>query len=240
MKKILQILETENLASLSDNEYLYKDLNVLLFSGSKKRSSLNNFKKFNNIKNEWDLINCNNDLKILTAHLYFYRPLINNPLKESYPLDGEFMSTYFQNGSDWFYSTFVSCCFEKLYNFWDRIGDALAFYLDLSLPEFQVNFSKTIDLINALEEFSQNKYFLKLLNFKNNDFLEFNRFRKEIVHYYQFETTYRYEHLMNNRDKNEIEKLWNWKKNMPEYFKNHIIESCEGYYNAYKFINNLP
>lgn len=240
IKEIGQIIKDEELISLSDNNYHYKDLNVLSLISSDIRNSNKSFTKFHPIKNVWDLVNCNNDLKLFTAHLFYYRPLINNPIGEASLLNGEFLSTYFQTGADWLYSSFVSCCYEKLYNYWDRIGDALAFYLNVDIKEEQVSFSKVIDILTDHSSIKEEEQFKWLLNFKNNDFLEFNKHRKDIVHYYQFETTYRFEHAICSGDRAEIEKLWEWKKLMPEYFRLHLKSSCEGYYIACKLINNLP
>nr|WP_319397639.1 Cthe_2314 family HEPN domain-containing protein [uncultured Carboxylicivirga sp.] len=238
--ELAQIIKREKLVSLSDNEYTYKDLNVLLLSTSSIENRNNAFHRFHKVKNVWDLVNCNNDLKLFTAHLFFYRPLINNPIEEAFFLDGKFNSVYDQTSSDWLYSSFVSCCYEKLYNFWDRIGDSLAYYLNVDIKEEQVNFPKVIDILNKNELLKENIYFNKLLDFKNNEFKEFNKHRKDIVHYYQFETTFRFEHAINSGNKAKIEELWNWKRRMPEYFSEHLKISCEGYYNTYKLINNLP
>jgi hypothetical protein len=240
IKEIGQIIKDQKLVSLSDNDYQYKDQNVLELITSKTQGCNRTFKKFHKLKNIWDLINCNNDLKIFTAHLFYYRPLINNPIDEAYFIDGKYMSTYFQNGADWLYSSFVSSCYEKLYNFWDRIGDALAYYLNVDIKEELVNFPKVIDNLSKQELIKDNPYFKKLLNFKTCEFTEINRHRKDIVHYYQFETTFRFEHTINSGDKEKIEVLWKWKNEMPEYFKQHLENSCEGYYNMYRLINNLP
>jgi len=189
--------------------------------------------------NQDDLINCNNDLKLLTAHLFYYKPLINNPVEESMTYEGKFISTYYQTSGDWLFSTFVSCCYEKLYNFWDRIGDALAFYLNLKIKEHRVDFARAIDFMKTKGIYNGNKHFQWLLKFKENDFIEFNSNRKEIVHYYQFETTYKHLQIIKSGNLEEITKLWNWKRNLPDYFKKHLQNSCEGYYQTYKLINNL-
>jgi hypothetical protein len=240
IKEIGQIIKDEKLVSLSDNDYQYKDQNVLILSKSNNQNCNRTFKKFNDIKNIDDLINCNNDLKLFTAHLFYYKPLINNPINEAYLIDGKFMSTYFQNGADWIYSSFVSSCYEKLYHFWDRIGDTLAYYLNVDIKEDQINFPKVIEILTKRDVIKDNPYFKKLLNFKTNEFKEFNKHRKDNVHYYQFETTYRFEHAINSGDKEKIENLWKWKEEMPEYFKQHLKNSCEGYYNIYRLINSLP
>ena len=240
MKEILQIIKNENLISLSDNKYKYKDLQVSIFASSGDLSINQTFKKFHQLKNIWDLINCNNDLKIFTAYLFYYRPFINNPINEACLMDGEYLSIYDQNEADWFYSSFVSSCYEKLYNFWDRIGDALAYYLNVEIEEYKVGFPCVIDKLAKLSVAKDNPYFKKLLDFKTNEFTEFNKHRKDIVHYYQFETTFRFEHFINSGDKEKMEKLWKWKNEMPEYFKQHLENSCEGYHNTYKLINNWP
>lgn len=185
------------------------------------------------------MTNCNNDLKLFTAKLYLYRNHINNPIKESFYQDRQFLSTYFQTEEDWVYSAFVSCCFEKLYNFWDRIGDALAYYLKLDISEHSVNFPKVIEKMDSIGCFRENAHFKALKSFKDNQFKEFNKHRKEIVHYYQFETTFRYEHMKKLSNKEELTKLWVWKKSMPEYFKDHLVNSCEGFYNMYKLIESF-
>lgn len=240
IREIEQIIRDEKLPSLSDNGYQYKDHNVLNLYNSSIQNCNQTFKKFHELKNIWDLINCNHDLKIFTAYLYYYRPLINNPIDEAYFIEGNFMSTYFQNNADRLYSSFVSACYEKLYNFWDRIGDALAYYLNVDIKEDKIYFPQIIDILTNQDAIRNNPYFKKLLDFKNNEFKEFNQYRKEIVHYYQFETTFRFEHTINNGDIDEIEKLWKRKQKMPEYFRQHLQHSCDGYYNTYRLINNLP
>ncbi len=236
--EVSKFFTQESLISLSDNEHNYNGLNTMKILHLNKVNP--NFEKFNKFKNLADLKNCNNDLKLLTANLYLYHPHINNPLNEFKILEGEKLFTYFQNGSDWIYSTFVSCCYEKLYNYWDRIGDTLAYYLELDIPEFKVTFASVIDKMKRMEIFDSNPNFEFLKKFKNNEFKEFNKHRKEVVHYYQFETTYKHKIEENCRNEEAIEKLWNWKKNMPEYFKNHLNLSCEGFTQTFELIINLP
>lgn len=236
--EVSKFFTQENLISLSDNEHNYNGLNTMEILHLEKVNP--KFEKFNKFKNLADLKNCNNDLKLLTANLYLYHPHINNPFNEFKFFRGEKIFTYFQNGPDWIYSTFVSCCYEKLYNYWDRIGDTLAYYLELDIPEFTVGFASVIDKMISMGIYDSNPNFEYLKNFKQNEFREFNKHRKEVVHYYQFETTYKHQILENSRNEKEVEKLWNWKNNMPSYFKNHLNLSCEGFVKTYELIKNLP
>jgi hypothetical protein len=236
-EEVSKFFSKENLVSLSDNDHLYKGLNIMEILHFDKINP--NFPTFNKFKNLSDLKNCNNDLKLLTANLYLYHPHINNPTIEYKIFKGEKIFTYFQNGPDWIYSTFVSCCYEKLYNYWDRIGDTLAYYLDLDIPEFKVTFHSVIDKMANIKIFESNPNFVFLKKFKENEYKEFNKHRKEVVHYYQFETTYKYLVEENNTNEDEIKKLWDWKKNMPSYFKNHLYLSCEGFIKTYELIKNI-
>ena len=86
--------------------------------------------------------------------------------------------------------------------------------------------------MNAFDSDEDFKY-LKGLKMK-----QFINIVKTFVHYYQFETNYRHLIDKNCRSEEEITKLWEWKKNMPSYFKNHLILSCEGFERTYKLIRN--
>jgi len=235
-KFLHKIFRNEKLISLEDNDFNYRDINFLNILNFRKESS--KFKKFNIFKVKSDLLNCNNDLKLLTANLYLYQPFINNPLLEFKIRKKGKKFKYLQKMEDWIYSTNVSCCFEKSYNFWDRIGDTLAYCLELDIKEHLVGFAKVIEKIESLEIYNDNQNFIFLNNFKKNQFKELNKLRKEIVHYYQFETIYKEKFISVNNSEIEVKKLWEWKKNMPNYFKEQLEFSLEGFYNMYKLIEN--
>ncbi|MBT7655909.1 MAG: hypothetical protein HN591_04520 [Flavobacteriales bacterium] len=79
--------------------------------------------------------------------------------------------TYFQNEFDWIYSTFVSCCYEKFYTFWDRIGDTLAYYLELDIPEYKVGFLSVIDKMSNMNAFDSDEDFKYLKGLKMKQFI---------------------------------------------------------------------
>ena len=258
--QILKIFEKENLKSLTNlKDYFpsqdnliniyrkryYKNFqdNVIDISTKKfillddETAEIQNDKIW---KLSYDIKNCNDDLKLLVAQLYLFRPYINNPILEKSNFSGRMEFTYRQTFSDWNYSTFVSCCYEKLYNYWDRIGDILALYLKINIDERKVGFFTVINKIEKEEKYSNDENLIFLKNFKDNEFREFNEKRIEIVHYYQFETIYRHKYQKIQAENNKEEKmnaLWEWKKNMPEYFKNHLELSLKGYQHCIKFIN---
>jgi hypothetical protein len=249
-KIIFEIIEEEGLRSLDDLEnylqiqseviekyrekYFYNEENINKDSLNKfdvEKTELNNLKLFYLLD---DIKNCSKDLKLFTANLYLLLPSINNPLNEMRVLNNEKYPTYYQNFSDWNYSALVSCCYEKLYNFWDRIGDALSLYLNLEIKEHSITFPFVIDHLEQKNSFSNNESFIFLKSFKDNEFKEFNSIRRDIVHYKQFETKFKNGFHF---DKKNLESLWEFKKNRPNYFKNQLEICAEGYKKTFELIN---
>lgn len=258
-EQILGVLINENLKSIADekeNYFLSQDYLINLYSKRYFRNfqneiSANNIEENNELfddekaelqiekiwKISFDIKNCNDDLKLFIANLYLFHPHINDPTKEKNHIEGRVLHSYNQNFSDWNYSSLVSCCFEKLYNYWDRMGDFLALYLISDIKnETVINFAFVIDYLDKQERFSEDKNFMFLKSFKETEFKEFNKNRKEVVHYNHFETTYRYDFIKFKNDEDKINDLWKWKNEMPEYFKNHLELTIKGYAHCFEFI----
>ena len=233
-KAIFEVYKKQGLVSLEDNGFKYKGINVL-------QCPINpdyNEPKFQPTINLWDIVSCNKDLKFFVGQLFLYRDLINNPLEELMPIEnGKLISTYYQNLYDHRYCSFITCCFEKSYNFWDRIGDTIASFFPDLLKIHQVDFSRIIDQIKTQQ--IEIEHFFWLLNFKENEYQELNRYRKDFVNYYQFESKYRYDHSMNLSDLIGLEKIWAEKYGFPEYFKKHLELSSEGYYQMFSFLEKI-
>lgn len=255
-EQVSEVFKSENLKCISDDEVNYHALQLSLielyrkkyFRNSQNEISIDNIEFIDDnqeeIQNEklwklyYDIEYCSSNLMLFTANLYLLRPTINNPLLEKIYDSDEVYYTYHQNFSDWNYSAIVSCCYEKLYNYWDRIGDVLALYLDLDIKnEHQITFAFVIDWLEKEKTFSSNENFMFLKFFKENEYKEFNKIRREVVHYNQFETTYRYDFIFKYKNNEEkIIEIWKWKKNMPEYFKKHLELSLLGYKHCVKFV----
>ena len=201
------------------------------FIGEKATDSRLNF----NITRDIDYIQ--SDLIYSTGILYTLRPLINNPITESKYFMGKQRATYFQNLYDSLYSMYASFCYEKLYNFWDRIGDKIAneFPTEFSNPRF-IMFASVIDRIRTSN--TENKNLNWLFEFKDSSFNEFNERRKKVVHYEQIETKYKESILNHSSDMKIIEEIWNEKYSLPEFFKKHIELTNGGIKNTYEFVKN--
>ena len=230
------ISDFNNLISVSIKENgLKEDADKIkidsFFIGEKARDSRLEF----NITRDIDFVQ--SDLIYSTGILYTLRPLINNPIKESKQFMGKQGATYFQNLYDSLYSMYASFCYEKLYNFWDRIGDKIAteFPTEFSNPRF-IMFAKVIDRIRSNN--SENENLNWLFEFKDTDFREFNERRKKVVHYEQIETKYMESIFDNMYDMEKIEEIWNEKYCLPDFFKKHIELTNKGIENTYKFIKS--
>lgn len=89
-----------------------------------------------------------------------------------------------------------------------------------------------IDILKTNPDFKTNEYFKKIQSYREITFKEINESRREIVHYYQFETNYRFDFTMNATNEKEIGQLWEFKNKLPEYFKEQLKLSNELYCNA--------
>lgn len=183
-----------------------------------------------------DIKNIQSDLIYSTGILYTLKPFINNPTKETKIFMGKERATYFQNMYDSLYSMYASVCFEKLYNFWDRIGDKIATEFPSDFPNPRtIMFANVIEKIRNSTTDSNIKW---LADFKDIDFKDFNKKRRIIVHYAQLETKYK-ELILNNRsDMDEIKKIWIEKSSLPDFFKKHIELTNEGIIKTYGFVKN--
>jgi len=237
-KEIINLYKSEDLVALQDNDYKYNGINVLEVSGIPSKSIRKN-KNFKPVENSWDIINCNSDLRYFTALLYLYRPYINNPYFENIKHDGRIIYTYFQSLEDHRYSQFASICFEKLYNFCDRIGDLMAFHhYDKFSTRENIYFSNVVDKLKKDPNIESNKFFKEILRYQETTFTEFNSERRDIVHNKQFETKYRFNFTIHCTVEDEIRKLWVIKSSLPEFFKRNLTLANDLFYNTFMYLRN--
>ena len=177
------------------------------------------------------------DLVYTTGILFALRPHINNPLTETVFLKGKEFSTYRQNMYDSLYGMYASICFEKLYNFWDRIGDKIANEFPDRFPNPRsIMFANVIE--NLKNDFQTDINIKWLIDFKNGDFKDFNDKRKIVVHYEHIETKYKESILDNSGDMDKIKEIFEEKSGLPEFFKKHIELTNEGIIKTYDFVKN--
>src|SRR3989344_511704 len=184
--KLTEVAKKEGLICLEDFEVLKFDgKNALAFLEliSKTRLSLNTLGNIDLLTH--DLINSiSPDIKFSLANIYLYFPSANNFLKEIKHMNGQDVPTYNRTLSDRRFFYYINVAFEKLYNFWDRVGDTLAMAFKLEIPEKEIFFGGVIDKLCTLGIESEELQWLK--KFKDSDYSTFlNRLRIKIVHYRQ-------------------------------------------------------
>jgi len=240
-QKLNDIYHKEKLVSLSDWDLVkFNNKNALQFISdncSVARNKVNSEGIFDTIVD--DLISSiSQDIKFSLGNVYLYKELgINNFLNEYITTpQGETVFTYRQTLGDRRFFFYVSVCFEKLYNFWDRIGDLLSLALDLKIEPKEIYFPKVIKEIEKLNSQSENFKFLK--EFSESEYQDIlNRIRKLIVHYRQKDTYFRFEWLKNLGNKEAITKLQEEKDKLPNLLKSQISLTIKGFESAILLIH---
>lgn len=229
-QKLNHIYLKENLVCLSDEDLVFNNKSSLQFISdncSAIRNKVNSEGIFDTISNDL-IFSISQDIKFSLGNAYLYKELgINNFLNEY---------TTHQTLADRRFFFYVNVCFEKLYNFWDRIGDLLSLSLNLKIKLKEIYFSRVIKEIEKLNFQSVNFKFLK--KFSESEYQEIlNRIRKLIVHYRQKDTYFRFEWLKNIDNKEAIIKLQEEKDKLPNLLKDQMDLTIKGFENAILLIH---
>ncbi len=183
--------------------------------------------QFYHLKNFDDILFCSDELLYFTASLYLYRPYINNPLKEAFPINGGMIYPNYQNHYAKWYSIFANIASQSVYNFWDRVGDMIAAFFPDKIDPSRVFFATAMDTIPV--QFHTSEHYLWLDSFRKTDYKELNEKRKQAVHYITTETDYKYQHLEKGLSHREtMEKIQSEREALPDFYKKHIELTLEG------------
>ena len=212
-----------------NNDYKLKGKEILAWHHNATRKCNVKYNgQFSYFKNIDDLMQCSDEILYFTAHTYLYRPFINDPLKDAYPFGDHITYPNFQNLEAKRYYMFCDIVIEKLYNYWDRIGDLIGSFFPESIKHKDVYFARAIDIVP--KEFQDNDPFKWLYKFKDTDYKEINDKRRDVVHYSSSDTELRHKHIFNSSDRHEIEKWIKERNAMPDFSKRQIELTIEGFY----------
>jgi len=237
---INEVWVEENLKYLrgENDNYEIKDKNLLVWhSAVTRRAKIKYNGRFNDFKNIDELLLYSDEIMHFTAQLYLYRPYLNNPLRDQYTIGS--ITTYpnYHNLEAKRYYMYSDIVLQKIYSYWDRIGDLIAaFFPDLITPE-RVYFVTAFDIIPT--EFHDIQSYKWLKEFRENSFKKLNNKRKEIVHYTSSDTQLKYDHLSVSRNRLEIEAWISERNAIPDYFKTQITLSIEGFYQTLSFLEEV-
>jgi Cthe_2314-like HEPN len=237
--RIIEIYKEKSIKSLSgiNLEYKVNGRDITPWYFDVVRKGRNQFKHFDFQKWFDDIIFCSDEILHFTALLYLYGPYMNNPLKEGYKLGERTVYPNRQNLPAKRFSMYANSTTEKVYNFWDRIGDLLATYFPDEIKSKNVYFAPTIDSIPEAFQNSENYKWLK--KFKESEFKEMNERRIQIVHYTTLDTQFKHTHLEYSDDEAMLNKLITERDKLPDFFNNHIQTTLDGFERTILFIEEL-
>jgi hypothetical protein len=147
---------------------------------------------------------------------------------------GKTIYRYFPTFCDKRYLSTCGRILELLYNYWDKIGELLVLFFPLKKTTEKIYFGKVIDNVN--NDYHTNLHFKWLENFKENDYKELNKRRKEIVHYTTLESQIVRNYRENVEDFDFLKNEQEEKENFCSYFKVHYKMLNDGFYHSLKLI----
>lgn len=239
-KKIIDIYTQFKLTSLKEIDDTSSLNGIKITSGyfeTTRKSSIKNNDKFSYFENFDDLILCSDEIRYFTAHLYLYKPFINSPIEDSFLFNGKMIYPNYQNLSSIRYNMFSDIVCQKIYNFWDRIGDLIASFFPNLIKSNEITFSKIIDSIPI--EFTSSINFQWLKKFKLKEYKEINQIRRQVVHYKLIDTNFKHTHLKHFTDRKEIKNLQNKREDLLDLYKNHISLTINGFEKTLLFLDEI-
>lgn len=180
---------------------------------------------------------CSDELLYFTAHLFLYRPFINDPIKESYSFKGQTVFPYIMNIEGKRYDMFADIADQIAYNYWDRIGDLIASFFPDSIDPHRICFCTAIEAIP--KEFHCSDNYQWLNEFKQKEYVELNKKRKQIVHYTNSNTDFSHKHFEVSDDKEAVQANQDERKGLADFYKNHIALTRTGIEKTLLFLEEV-
>lgn len=236
-RRLLETYKKENLKCIEglDGSFEINGENVLGSYLAAMRKGEKIYKpQVANEKPKFNYKNLLDDLKLLSDEiLHFtglaclYSKYLSSPLDNPVPFYGRTLYVNNQELPEKRFFMYANCAHEKLYNYWDRIGDLLASYFPEKIKPERVFFSKIDKFIP--NEFHKNENVKWLIDFKQNEFTELNELRIRVVHYQNLDTTFRSEHLLHAKNKSQLKKLVGMRSELIPNLKSQIDLTLEGF-----------
>ncbi|MBU0489363.1 MAG: hypothetical protein KKD31_15565 [Bacteroidetes bacterium] len=210
-----------------------------LYSANQKQKFLPDFieisrkkvprKDFQDFEFFHELYFISKDLRYCIANLYFFRPYINNPIREN--------GTYFKNPYDTRYLMYANLCYQLTYNFYDKIGDLLDVFFDTGLSG-NVYFSRVIN--NFPKEYRTSEEYEWFVKINDTEINQLKSLRDEIVHEKNLETRF-FHNVRNARsDTTQMIEIQKEKDAFPEKFKGILANCIVAFKTAVGLIQMLP
>lgn len=184
-----------------------------------------------------DLLFISDEIVYFTAHLYLYKPHINTPMKDAYMTpNGTWIYPVFQNYTGKRYEMYINVCYEKLYNYWDRIGDLIASFFP-SVFTGNIYFPKVMQSLKT--QYVGNTDFDWLLDFSETEYKTFNEVRIKTVHKIAINTEIKWQQLGHVTDEQKSRELTEKILAYPDYFKKMNQLCIEGFTRTLSFLEHV-
>lgn len=233
---IWSIYKTENLSAVDS----LSDFNDLYYEATRK-ASCEHDNEVNFMALRDDLSFCSREAAYFTAHLFMYKPYINNLLANPIWFGGKWVYPNITHDNIFDrYVMFADVALQSIYNYWDRIGDVLAYYFKDSMridSNTRIYFPVIVDKIERA--YRSNSHYIWLKHFKENQYTKLNGLRTKTVHSETFSTRLKNLHLEDPTDRQKIEALQAEREGLADYFKKHIQLSIEGFRETMLFLKDL-
>jgi hypothetical protein len=239
-KRLVEIYKQEELKCLrGNNSYKIKGKELLVWytEVTHRNNKPGNKSQFNYLKNIDDLLICSDEIMHFTGLLYFYRPYINNPLNEAFVTNEGYIYPNNQNLEAKRYYMYADVTSEKIYNYWDKIGDLIASFFPDLFNSKEILFSTVIKKIP--KEYRSLQSFKWLNRFYKSEFSELNSKRIDVVHYNKTDTTDRFSHIFSVTSKKKVADWVKKRFDLADYYKGHIDFTIEGIYQTLCFLNGI-
>lgn len=248
--RLIEVYQKKKLESLEglDGDYEVKGENILQsFMDAKSKmqviydeAALKKGKKpdFEFRRAFHDLCLISREILHFTGLTYFYLPYLENP-ENNRILSGKgnFIYPLYQDMPDKRFFMYMTVCYEKLYNYWDRIGDIIAAYFPESIESKRVYFGGIDEFVPARHH--SNEHFQWLVSFKNDNYSHMNEIRKNIVHNDNPDTDYYFNYLKEVKDLKRVKRLVQKRSEVPSKIKTQITYTLEGIIRLIRFMEYL-
>jgi hypothetical protein len=228
--------QLESIAGLNQS-YMINGKQVLAWHGQIATKSKPLNPNFNFIQSFDDCAICFDEVMYFTAHLYLYRPFINNPIFNAVNVNGTTFYPNNQNLAAKRYHMYINIVYEKLYNYWDKIGDLIAAHFPNDIKPEEVYYSTAI---NVARRYFKNSTSLNWhITFRDSGYKEINGKRKKTVHYSGSDTEYRWNHIQHFTNEQELLKMQQELLSLPDKFKQQMLNMKQGLYNCFAFLEEF-
>ena len=237
---VASIYKEKKLRSIAgiNMEFMIGDRQVLAWFFTIVRKGQVKFNKVNFHEVFDDLAFSSDEILYQTALLFLYAPHMNNPIKDGHFFHNRIVYPNHQNLPAKRFGMHSNSAFEKVYNFWDRIGDLIAIYFPEAFPpKRNIYFGTAIDAIPEKYHGSENYKWLK--DFKEINYKEMNAKRNGVVHYLTNDTVFKYKHIKASSNKQVLEELIAERDALPSYFEKQIDFSLEGFIRTVQLLEEI-